>query len=111
MLYYGGPDVPDKWRLVVPSHLREKVINKHHHSVFAGHFAAKKTAQRINRYYYCSGMKSKVYKKCESCVTCASVRGQRHRVRPLLVSIPVGGVFECVGIDFIELECSKDRNR
>ena len=97
--------------IVVPSHLRDKVINEHHDSVFAGHFAAKKTAQRILINTSTGGLKSQVYKKCESCVTCASTRGQGHRGRPPLVSIPVGGVFECVEMDFIELECSKDGNR
>ena len=28
-----------------------------------------------------------------------------------MVSIPVGDAFECVGMDIIELECSKDGNR
>jgi len=78
VLYYEGPDVPDKRRLVVPSHLREKVIDEHHDSAFAGHFAAKRTAQRINQFFYWSGLKGQVYKKCESCVTCASVKGQGH---------------------------------
>ena len=88
VLYYEGPDVPDKWQLVVPSHLSTKVINKHHDSVFtAGHLAAKKTAQRINQYYYWSGMKSQVCKKCKLCVTWASVRGQGHSGRPPLVSL------------------------
>ena len=111
VLYYEGADAPDRGRLVVPSHLRDKVIKEHHDSVFAGHFAAKRTAQRISQYFYWAGMKSQVYKKCEACVTCASARGQGHRGRPPLVSIPVGDTFECVGMDFIELECSKDGNR
>lgn len=38
VLYYEGSDRPDQRRLVVPSHLREKVIDEHHDSVFAGHF-------------------------------------------------------------------------
>ena len=82
VLYYVGSDVPDRRRLVVPSHLRKKVINEHHDSVFAGHFAAKRTAHRINQFFYWSGPKGQVYKKCESCVTCASVKGQGHRGRP-----------------------------
>lgn len=52
-----------------------------------------------------------MYKKCESCVTCAYVKGQGHRGRPSLVSIFVGVAFECIGMDFIELECSKDGNK
>ena len=62
VLYYEGPDVPDRHRLVIPSHLRDKVINEHHDSVFAGHFATKKTALRISQYFHWSGLKSQVYK-------------------------------------------------
>ena len=46
------------------------------------------------------GMKSDVHKKCEGCITCASVQGQGHRERSPLKSITVGGPFGCVGIDF-----------
>ena len=60
---------------------------------------------------YWRGLKSQVYKKCKSCITCASVKGQGHRGRPLLVSIPVGDAFECIGMDFIGLECSKAGNK
>ena len=83
VLYYEGTDMPDRRRLVVPSHLRDRVIDEHHDSVFAGNFAAKKIAQRISQYFYWRGLKSQVYKKCKSCVTCASVRGQGHQGRPL----------------------------
>ena len=103
--------MPDRCRLVVPSHLRDRVIDEHHDSVFAGNFAAKKIAQRISQYFYWRGLKSQVDKKCDSCVTCASVRGQGHQGRPPLVSIPVGGAFECIGMAFIELECSKAGNK
>ena len=37
-----------------------------------------------------------IYKKCAGCVTCASVSGQGTCERPALVSIPVGGSFECI---------------
>ena len=56
-------------------------------------------------------MKGDIYKKCGSCVTCASVSGQGNRERPALVSIPVGGPFECIGMDFIEMDCSRKGNR
>jgi len=55
-------------RSVVPTHLRDK-----HDCIFIGHFAAKKTAQRITQYFYWRGLKGQVYKKSESWVTCASV--------------------------------------
>ena len=49
-------------------------------------------------------MKGDIYKKCAGCVTCASVSGQGTRERPALVSIPVGGPFECIGMDFVEMD-------
>ena len=46
-------------------------------------------------------MPSDILRKCESCVDCASVQGQGFKGMPPLVSIPVGGPFECVGMDFV----------
>ena len=56
-------------------------------------------------------MSSEILKKCESCVDCASVQGQGLKKKPPLVSIPVGGPFECLGMDFIELDPSTSGNR
>ena len=55
VLYYEGTDVPDKRQLVVPSHLRDKLINEHYDAVFAGHFSARRTAQRISQYFTGAG--------------------------------------------------------
>jgi len=90
VLYYEGCEVGDHRCVVVPSHLRQKLLEEHHDLPFAGHFAAKKMVQRIKQFYYWSGLRSDVYKKCSSCVTFASVRGQGNRGKPPLVSIPVG---------------------
>ena len=111
VLYYEGPDVPDRRRVVVPQHLRGKIIDENHDAAYAGHFAVKKVTQRISQYFYWSGMKGDIYKKCSGCVTCASVSGQGTREKPALVNIPVGGAFECIGMDFVEMDKSKDGNR
>ena len=39
------------------------------------------------------------------------VNGQGTRERPALVSIPVGGPFECIGMDFVEMDRSRGGNR
>ena len=67
--------------------------------------------RKISQYFYWKGLKSDVYKKCSSCVACASTRGQGSRGRPPLVNIPVGGPFNCVGMDFVEMDVSQDGNR
>ena len=66
--------------------------------------------QRVSQYFYWDGMNAQVHQKCASCVVCASVKGQGFRGKPPLVSIPVGGVFECVGMDFVELDLSSSGN-
>ena len=111
ILYYEGAEVRDHRCVVVPSHLRQKLLDEHHDLSFAGHFAAKKMIQRIKQFYYWQGLRSDVHKKCSSCVTCASVRGQANRGKPPLVSIPVGGPFDMIGMDFVELDVSRSGNR
>ena len=91
--------------------MRERILDEHHDSCFAGHLAAKKMKQRVSQYFYWDGMNAQVHKKCASCVVCASVKGQGFRGKPPLVSIPVGGVFECVGMDFVEFDLSSSGNR
>jgi len=96
--------------MVVPKHLKEEVMNVHHGTMYAGHFSVKKMSQCINQYFYWSGMKGDIYKKCTTCMTCASVSGQGSCERSTLVSIPVGGPFKRIGMDFNELDQSRKGN-
>ena len=54
-------------------------------------------------------MSSDTLKKRGSCISCASVQGQSFKGTLALVSIPVGGPFECVGMDFVKLDQSVRR--
>ena len=85
----------------MPKHLQQKLVDEHHDRPFAGHFAAKRTIRRLSQYFYWRGMSSDVYRKCSSCMHCASVQGQGRRGKPPLKSIEVGGPFDCVGMDFL----------
>ena len=82
VLYHESSDVPGRKRLVVPKHLQKPLLDEYHDAPFAGHFGVKKLAGRLAQYYYWVGMRSDTHKKCEGCVTCASVQGQGHRKRP-----------------------------
>lgn len=44
-------------------------------------------------------------------MVCASVQGQERKVRPPLKSIPVGGPFECISMDFKQMDVSHSGNR
>ena len=111
ILYYESSEVPDRRRLVVPQQLRDKVVSENHDTVFSGHFSAKKMLQKLKQYFYWPGMISMVFKKCESCLTCATTQGQERRQNPELHSIPVGEPFACIGMDFKEMDESYDKNR
>ena len=111
ILYYEGADIPHRRCVVVPEHLKQEILDDHHHSPFPGHFAAKKMAQWISQYFFWRGFKADVYKKCASCIPCVSVKGQGQKGRPLLVSIPVGGAFDCIGMDLVEMDKTKDGNK
>ena len=88
VLYYerGGAD---GCRLVVPSHLQQRLLDEQHDGIFAGHFAYKKMQQKFKKYCYWKGMSSDIMRKCESCVDCASVQGQGVKGTSPLVSIPI----------------------
>ena len=111
ILYYESSEVPGRRRLVVPQQLRDKVVSENHDAIFSGHFSAKKMLQKLKQYFYWPGMSSMVFKKCESCLTCATTQGQERRQNPELHSIPVGEPFACIGMDFKEMDESCDKNR
>lgn len=56
ILYYEGLDMPGHHRVVVPAHLRHRILEEHHDLPFVGHFAAKKMSQRVRQYFYWNGL-------------------------------------------------------
>ena len=111
ILYYESSDVQGRRHLVVPEQLRDKVVSENHDALFSGHFSTKKMLQKLKQYLYWPGMSSMIFKKCESCLVCATIQGQERRQNPELHSIPVGEPFACIGMDFKEIDESFDKNR
>ena len=52
-----------------------------------------------------------VVQHCKACLTCASYRGAGHRNKPPLKPIEVGGPFERVGVDILEMPPTERENR
>ena len=111
VLYLENSDASGRRRIVVPENLKQEVLSEHHEAVFAGHFAPKRMFNRISQYYYWNGMRGDIQKVCETCIVCASAQGQERRKKPPLHCIPVGEPFQCVGMDFKEMDTSTDGNR
>ena len=74
-----------------------------HEGMFAGHFSPKSVYNKLAQYYWWDGMYRDVHTHCRSCLACASYQGTGQRVKPQLLSIPVGGPFHRVGVDIMEL--------
>ena len=111
VLYFVDPARKDRIRLVVPEVLRQSLMEEVHNGGFSGHFAVKGLYEKLVRRYWWKGMYSDVYKFCKSCLTCAAYRGGGRRLRPTLMSLPVGGPFERVGVDLMEMPQTTLGNR
>ena len=49
VLYFESVEVPDRRRLVVPTHLRQCIVDDNHDPIFAGHFSVKKLLGKLKR--------------------------------------------------------------
>ncbi len=79
--------------------LRQKLLEEMHGGTFAGHFAVKGLYEKLCRGYWWRGMYADAFRFCKGCLTCA---GGGRRNKPPLMSIPVGGPFERVGVDLMK---------
>lgn len=111
VLYYLSPTLPDQWRLAVPASLRMTLMKEHHTGKFAGHFTERKMYATLSTRYWWQGMRADVRHFCRSCLVCASRKGTGRGGRPPLQSIPVGGPFEMVGVDILQLPQSYQGNQ
>ena len=111
ILYHEDSSSSPRRQLVVPEKLRDQVLEEGHDATYAGHFAPKKLYKRVSQHYYWPRMRGDIYTKCQLYVTCASAQGQKRRHAPPLQSIPVGEPFECLEMDFKEMDVSNQGNR
>ena len=111
VLYYENSDASGRRRIVVPEKLKQEILSENHEAVFAGHFSPKRMFDKLSQYYYRQGMHGDIQKVCETCIVCSSTQGQERQKKPLLYCIPVGEPFQCLGMDFKEMDTSTDGNR
>ena len=56
-------------------------------------------------------MRADVRRKCRSCLVCATRKGPGRRTYPPLKPIPVGGPFERIGVDVLQLTPTQNGNK
>ena len=101
----------DRLRLCVPQPMREELLTEAHAGKFAGHFSPKGVYETLARRYWWDGMYRDVHQFCRSCLTCAAYRGTGRKVKPTLAPIAVGGPFEKLGVDILEMPLTVNGNR
>ena len=101
----------DRLRLCVPQPMHEELLTEAHAGKFAGHFSPKGVYETLARRYWWDGMYHDVHQFCRSCLTCAAYRGTGRKIKPTLAPIAVGGPFEKLGVDILEMPLTVNGNR
>ena len=65
----------------------------------------------LAQHYWWEGMYRDVHLHCRGCLPCAAYRGSDPKARPLLKPIPIGGPFQRVGVDILEMLQTAQGNR
>ena len=110
-LYFLDPRRNHKKRIVVPTQLREQLIQEHHRGNMGGHFAANKLYRMLASHWWWEGMYVDVHNTVKSCPECAIVSGGGRKTKPPLHPIPVQRPFQIIGVDIMELPKTKKGNR
>ena len=97
-------------RIIPPTRDRHRLYLEVHEGVFSGHLRQVKVHSQLSRHYWWPGMRKDIDTWCRACVKCAS-RSVRRAVKPRLTPIPVGGPFDRVGVDVLQLPRTKRGNR
>ena len=110
VLYFIEPS-SKTLRLAIPRSLQQSILAESHAGAFSGHFAVRGLYKKLARQYWWPHMYSDVYHYCRGCPTCASYNGSGRRHHPPLKPLPVGALFERLGIDIMEMLLTPAGNR
>ena len=111
LLYVDGKH-GHKRRVVVPHHLREKLLQESHGGVYGGgHFSGPKLYNTLIQHWWWGGMYADALAYCKKCPDCAIVSGGGRQHRPPLKPIPVHRPFQKIGVDVMELPCTERGNK
>ena len=111
VLYYVDPKRGYQRRVVVPKHLRERILDEAHRGMMSGHFSGKRTFSTLAKYWWWESMYVDTLKYVESCPECTIATGAGRHYKPPLHPIPVSRPFQIVGADLMELPKTEKGNR
>lgn len=103
VLFFVNPKGNQPRRVVVPKHLRIKVMEESHRGPMGAHFSGNRLFNTLARHWWWEGMFPEAVQYARNCPECATVSGGGRVTRPPLHPIPVNRPFQIVGVDIMEL--------
>ena len=97
--------------VVVPQHLRRRLMDEYHRGPSGSHFAGDKLFRTMSRHWWWQGMYRDVVQFARNCPECTIVSGVGKTVYPPLHPIEVQRPFQIIGVDIMDLPVTKRGNR
>ena len=97
--------------VVVPHHLRDRILSGTHGNVTGGHFSSKRMYGVLNSKWWWETMYADAIKYVENCPGYTVVMGTGRHSNPPLHPIPVDCPFQIMGVDIMELPKMHKGNR
>ena len=97
-------------RIFVPECDREELLEEAHKGVFGGHLREAKIYSQLSKHYWWPGMQSDVSYWCKVCLVWVT-RNVGQAIKPTPTPISVGGPFDRVDVDVLQLLRSSRGNR
>ena len=111
VLYFSDTKKDNRRRVVVPKHLRNKILEENHRSHLGAHFSGQKLFSALSRHWRWEGMFADAIHFTRNCPECAVVSGGSKPIKPPLHPIPVQKPFQVIGVDIMELPVTHSGNR
>ena len=96
-------------RIIPPTADRQSLFHTIHAGKFGGHLREAKIFSTLSTHYWWPGMRGDIATWCRSCLTCAT-RRVGESIKPYLMPIQVGGPFDRIGVDILQLPKSSRGN-
>lgn len=103
-------DEEEKWKLLIPEELKERVLKEAHNTSSSGHLGVKKTYDRVARQYYWKGIYYDVESYVRRCEKCQKYKVSQTGQQGLMGNRIVERPWVIIADDLLEFPRSKGLN-
>ena len=98
-------------KIVVPTSLKQQIMEEHHAGILAGYFSGLRLFKTISRKWWWKGMYKDLMNFARGCPQCTVVGRAEQKKIPPLMPIPVDHPFQIVGVDIMEFTLTAKGNK